>query len=138
MGSTVARGEWEWFGQAGHFICSRWCRFHLCTKVGPWLVSTVGEYVHPRHSGGREDAEAAWLKRNWPGEDIGPNRKYETMVFLSGVPCASPDCGCGLPAIDGSEVECVGYNTAKDARAGHLALCNKWASAPLPSPEVKP
>jgi hypothetical protein len=35
----------RWFGHAGHFICAEWCRFHLCTQVGPYLISTVGEYV---------------------------------------------------------------------------------------------
>ncbi len=58
----IPESKWEWFGNAGHFMCSQWCRFHLCTKVGPWLVSTVGEYVHPRHSAGGEQPEAAMAK----------------------------------------------------------------------------
>ena len=33
----------KWFGSPGHFICSFDCRFHLCTQVGDYLVSTVGE-----------------------------------------------------------------------------------------------
>jgi hypothetical protein len=121
------RGEWTWFGVPGHFICSRWCRFHLTTCVGPWLVSTVGEYVHPRHSQGSEKTETEWLKSNWPGEDIGYQRKYETMVFLAGEPCASSTCGCGLPAINGHEFDSNGYNNRGDAQAGHLAMCAKWA-----------
>jgi hypothetical protein len=119
--------KWKWFGNHGHFICGRWCRFHLATQVGKYLVSTVGEYVHPRHSGGSEVAESKWLSENWPGEDIGCNRKYETMVFYAGEPCKMKGCGCGLPQIQGLELDCKGYNNAGDAAAGHLALCRKWS-----------
>ena len=117
--------SWEWYGSAAHFCCGRWCRFHMATKVGPWLVSTVGEYVHPRHSGASEKTEAEWLKENWPGEEIGYGRKYETMVFEAGKTC---ECGCGLPTIDGSAVDFMGANTAGDARENHMALCRKYAS----------
>lgn len=121
-------GDWKWFGNAGHFICGQWCRFHLTTQVGTYLVSTVGEYVHPHHGAGSEQGEAEWLKKNWPGEDIGYGRKYETMVFRAGNPCDSPRCGgCGLPQIDGAELDCNGYNNAGDATRGHMALCEKWA-----------
>ena len=37
--------HWKWFGHAGHLCVGRWCQFHLCTSVGKYLVSTVGEYV---------------------------------------------------------------------------------------------
>lgn len=118
---------WQWFGHAGHFICGQWCRFHLTTKVGPWLVSTVGEYVHPRHCNGNERAEAEWLIKNPQGEEIGCGRFYETMVFRAGKPCEEPDCSCGLPSIDGSEVDFSGYKNAGDATRGHAALCLKYA-----------
>ncbi len=124
--------DWEWYGNPGHFLCSRWCRFHLTTKVGPWLVSTVGEYVHPRHSGS-EPKEAEWLKDNWPGEDIGYNRKYETMVFRAGEPCMAEGCGCGLPQIDGTECSSAGYNDAKAAKEGHMRLCQEYARKPEPT-----
>ena len=119
--------KWQWYGHAAHFCCGRWCRFHLATKVGSYLVSTVGEYVHPRHSNGSEKAEREWLKLNYPGGDIGFGRKYETMVFRAGKPCAAPDCGCGLPTTDGNELDMLGCNTARAARAGHMKLCRKWA-----------
>ena len=124
---AVSEAKWEWFGTPGHFICAAWCRFHLCTKVGPWLVSTVGEYVHPRHSKGNEEDETEWLTKNWPGEDIGIGRKYETLVFRAGKRCKLPECGCRQPAIDGSEVDFAAYNKRGDAAKGHLRLCRKYA-----------
>ena len=127
MTMAIPQEQWKWFGEAAHFICGRWCRFHLATKVGKYLVSTVGEYVHPRHGTGSEQGESDWLKKNWPGEDIGHERKYETMVFLAGKPCDSPLCGCGLPKIDGNELAMAGYNRADDATRGHAKMCVKWA-----------
>lgn len=118
--------DWKWFGVAGHFICGQWCRFHLCTQVGNYLVSTVGEYVHPRHSEGSELKENEWLKKNWPGEDIGAERKYETMVFLAGPVCTDKDCNCGMPRASG-ELDFKGYNRRKDAQEGHYKMCLKFS-----------
>jgi len=126
----IQPNDWKWFGVAAHFVCGRWCRFHLCTQVGKYLVSTVGEYVHPRHSRGNERDEDKWIEENWPGEDIGADRKYETMVFVAGRPCGSGKCMCGLPVPeDWHELDMAGYNLAGDATAGHMAMCLKWASA---------
>jgi hypothetical protein len=140
----IPKQRWKWFGHAGHFICAQWCRFHLCTKVGPWLISTVGEYWPER--GSREIHakvyKPAWLVANQQlrGDDfdhaymkefgfayIGYDRKYETMVFRAGDPCVSKDCGCGLPQISGLELDFTGYNKAWDAARGHMMLCQKWA-----------
>lgn len=123
----TAETKWQWFGSSGHYICGRWCRFHLCTKVGRFLVSTVGEFVHPRHGKGTEQGEADWLEKNWPGEDIGYKRKYETMVFKAGEPCVVPKCGCGMPKAIMPELDVAGYNTAAEATKGHMRLCRKWA-----------
>lgn len=118
--------QWKWFGSPGHFICAKWCRFHLCTQVGKFLVSTIGEYVHPRHGKGSEKDEQKWLELNWPGEDIGYGRKYETMVFRTGKPCTLPGCMCGQPVIDGVELDSRGCNTRQEANANHIELCEKW------------
>jgi hypothetical protein len=80
------------------------------------------------HGGGNEVKEAFWLKENWPGDDIGCNRKYETMVFKAGEICTAEGCFCGLPATNGQELDFRGYNTASDANAGHLELCRIWAT----------
>lgn len=137
--------RWKWFGNAGHFICSQWCRFHLCTKVGKYLVSTVGEYwperaVRKIHA---EVHDVAWLAENgalrgdefdhaymkrFGYETVGLDRKFETMVFKAGAPCKSEECGgCGLPQISGRELDFAGYNDAASAAQGHLKLCRKWA-----------
>lgn len=124
----ITPDKWIWYGTPGHFVCAWWCRFHLCTKVGEYLVSTVGEYVHPRHSGGNETTEREWLKKNWPGEDIGHGRKYETMVFRAGKICTDPKCNCKLPEIDGPELDYNPYNERGAASVGHYEMCAKWAN----------
>lgn len=140
MSEIIQPDQWEWFGNVGHFICGQWCRFHLTTKVGPWLVSTIGEYVHPRRSMGSEQTEIEWLRDNWPGEDIGYNRKYETMVFHAGDPCSAPGCNCGMPTISGDEEVSEGCNDAKAATEGHMRFCRQFAGIPEPEdmPKVEP
>ena len=121
---AVDPSTWRWFGTPGHFICARWCRFHLCTKVGRFLVSTVGEYLHPYVLGARNEAEEAEYLRKNGYMKIGRARKYETMVFRAGKRCS---CGCGLPRIAGPELITLPANTAKDASANHYAACLKWS-----------
>lgn len=125
----IERDKWEWFGNPGHFICARWCRFHLCTVVGKYLISTVGEYVPPHASGGSEMAENVWLSENWPGMDVGHDRKFETMVFIAG-----KRCKCGLPEIKrpANELDFSGYKTRGDAARGHEAMCLKYAEMQEP------
>jgi hypothetical protein len=134
---AIPQEEWQWFGTPGHLCVARDCRFHLCTKVGPWLVSTVGEWIPPER-----DRDEAWLEENWPGQEvddaaldaedvIGFGRKYETYVFKAGKPCASAKCGrCGLPAQGGPELDSMPANTTGDANRNHLAMCKKWAGRP--------
>lgn len=134
------KSDWKWFGSAGHLIVASHCRFHLFTQVGPWLISTIGEYVPDsgvqevlaKSRGielqGRGDyREADWMQKNGY-EEIGFGRTYETMVFLAGKPCDAPDCNCGQPEIDGCEQEMEPYNDRAAANAGHLAMCEKYAS----------
>jgi len=128
--NAIAPSGWKWYGHAGHFMCGRWCRFHLCTEVGPYVVSTVGQYVHPRHSKGTELTEIEWLEANPNGEEIGYQRFYETMVFRVTGHCRSYGCNCGLPSHDGSNIDFAGYNDPASATAGHMAMCEKWASQP--------
>lgn len=106
-GFILMKDSWIWYGNAGHLCVSNSCRFHLCTKIGQHLVSTVGEYY-----------KSADLVKQRIGS--GEKDYYETMVFKCGDPC---ECGCGLPDHDGSELECFRYSNAKDASEGHLKVC---------------
>lgn len=137
--------DWKWFGHAAHFICGHWCRFHLATQVGDYLVSTVGEYwpersVREIHAGvydplwlaeneilRGDDFDHAYMKR-FGFETIGYERTFETMVFKAGAPCTRKDCGCGLPEIYSSEEDFAGYNDARSATQGHMEMCKKWAA----------
>ena len=104
--------DWVWYGNAGHFIGGSECRFHLCTEVGDYLVSTVGEY-HPYL-----DKE----KRTIGG---GSADFYETYVFKrTGGRCG---CDCGLPEIDLGEIEGSRWATPKEANEGHLDACKRFA-----------
>ena len=137
----IPRSEWKWFGKVGHLIVGPWCRFHLCTQVGPYFVSTVGEYVPDdgvrdmlaEHRGnpleGRGDARFDdWMKK-CGYEEIGAGRKYETMVFLCGSECAVEDCNCGIPVpTDWQEIDASGYNSPRDAHEGHYSMCEKYAA----------
>jgi len=132
----IHKDEWEWYGQAGHFILGPQCRFHMATKVGKFWVSTVGELwpdapireIYAKVRGvtleGRGDAREVDYMQKIGFEKIGTSGTYETMVFLAGPPCDRPDCGCDLP-LPTSFADLGGerYETASEARAGHLRYC---------------
>lgn len=103
--------QWQWFGNAGHLCVASRCRHHLCTKVGDYLVSTVGEF-YARDN----DAKPT---------TIGCDRTYETFVFEAGSPC---ECGCGLPGMGSDEIDTLPANDAKTANANHMAMCRKYAA----------
>ena len=113
MMDKIPRDEWEWYGLAAHFCGAGRCLFHMATKVGDVVVSTVGRYRPSSIGDGDEEAE------------IGLDRKYETMVFSITGLCS---CGCGQFDIDvGNERDFRGYNTPLDARNGHMEMCKKWS-----------
>lgn len=68
----------------------------------------------------------AYMKR-FGFEDIGRDRKFESMVFKAGKTCTAKGCDCGQPEIDGSELDFDSYKTTGEANKGHLALCLKWS-----------
>jgi hypothetical protein len=120
---------WVWHGHVGHHICGAWMRFHMLTEVGNYLISTIGEMVTPGDSGGSERAEAEWLRKNFPGRDVGLGRKYETYVFPLGLEvCKEKDCGCNArQPSNWSELAGRGSNTRGDARNRHMELCREYA-----------
>lgn len=145
--SAIPRAEWKWFGHNGHLIVGQWCRFHLCTQVGPWMVSTVGEYWPERSTREIHASvyDPAWLAKNksrrgddfdyaymkhFGYEEIGCGRKYETMVFRAGAPCNADECGrCGMPIpADFAELNYAPYNDAGSATRGHMEMCEKYAA----------
>ena len=141
---SVKVSEWKWFGNVGHFICGDYCRFHLTTKVGKYLISTVGQ-LWPERSSREINAnilDNKWLSENvhlkgdnfdhaymkrFGYEEIGYDRTFETMVFKTGKACNAKECGCKLPEIYGSERDFSAYQTAVEATKGHMKLCLKWS-----------
>ena len=137
----MKKNKWIWMPHAGHFICSNSCRFKLNTYVGKYIVSTVGELWNERvvreiHA---QVYDNEWLNKNkhllgdtfdhaymkrFGYEEIGCDRKYETMVFKAR---KSEHKCCPYEIIVSEEVDFGGYNTSEDAYKGHLRLCKKWS-----------
>lgn len=109
----LAVSKWKWFGSPAHFICADRCRFHLATRVGRFVVSSVGNYFQKE-------------LQDKP-QEIGCFRLFETMVFRAGRVCRVKGCGCSLPRINGMELDFLPANTAGEAQKNHLALCMKYA-----------
>lgn len=135
----ITKDKWEWMPHAGHLIVGDLCQFHLTTRIGKYLVSTVGEYL-PEYQvreifaesrgvdlQGKGDARKADYMQKIGFEEIGYDRKYETMVFKA-VKCKPNEClACKWRQASGSDVDMVGYQTPSEASAGHLRMCQKWA-----------
>jgi len=133
----ITKDKWVWMPHAGHFICSDKCQFHLNTRVGKYIISTVGEYLPDSQVreilaecrgiklDGKGDArEYDWKKKaGW--EELGYNRTYETMVFKS--KNSNHKC-CPWEIKSGAEIDMDGYKDADSAYKGHLELCNKYSN----------
>jgi len=112
----VPSDKWIWYGHAGHLCVGHYCRFHLCTKVGQFFISTVGDYFPPG-----EDAR----------DTIGGGEKdfFETYVFTAkkGLKCKLNKCQCGMPNIDLHEIDGARVETAREAANLHMKMCRKYA-----------
>ena len=124
----IEKKDWEWDGFKKHFIGAHSCEFGMATRVGDWVVSTVGGYQPYKHF---KDDDVFLLKMNiknkYEYEDIGAYRKFETMVFK----CVKPKCDCCSFDLDVSqEHESLfgSYNSANEARIGHMEICEKVAA----------
>lgn len=142
----MSKKDWVWMPHAGHLIVGSDCRFHLSTYLGNgYMVSTVGEWwpdrqVREIHANIHDPEwyaenvkllgdsfDHAYMQR-FGFEEIGMNRKYETMVFKAEPAKHDPDYDCcPWTASDWSGVDFDGYNTATSAYRGHMAMCEKWA-----------
>jgi hypothetical protein len=119
---AIPISTWIWYGRAGHLCIGEWCRFHLTTQVGKYLVSTVGLWV-PHIEAPNEREDAAFLKKNPNGKMIGHNRFYETMVFSTTKHACL--CGCDLPVTNNRcDDYFSAYNNQVEARKGHMIMCN--------------
>jgi hypothetical protein len=114
---SISRLKWEWFGYPGHFICANDCRFRLCTKVGKFLISTVGDLHYSHDSGERRTLGA------------GKDSFFETYVFKAGPRCSDEACGCKQPTIDGSEIDGERCATAGEAQTLHIKYCEKYSQS---------
>lgn len=112
----IPPAKWEWFGYAGHFIAANSCRFRMCTKVGKYLISTVGD-MHYKEDGERKTLGA------------GDDSFFETYVFLAGPPCSVEGCNCGQPTLlSGSEIDGERCATGGEAQKLHMAKCHEYAA----------
>ena len=111
--------DWQWFGHAGHLCVGASCRFHLCTRVGKYLISTVGDY----YPYGQKDGS----KRETIG--AGEDSFFECYVFrvVGEDGCKDETCGCGMPEVRWLEIEGRRYATAGAAREAHMQACIKYA-----------
>ncbi len=105
------KSEWVWYGYAGHLCVGKQCAYHLCTRVGGFLVSTVGHYL-PR---GQDEMETI---------GIGDNAYFETMVFA----CDGDEPSGDPNVLSFSKLDCERYAKSIDAERGHRAMCEKYAA----------
>lgn len=136
---AVPKDKWVWMPHPAHLCVAQDCRFFLATKVGKYIVSTVGEYlpdvgireIFAKSRGvkleGMGDARRADYMKKIGYEDIGFGRKYETIVFPASKPSKSGCKACPYVISSGRDFDMKGYNTAEEAYKGHMALCAKWA-----------
>ena len=136
----MRKDKWVWMPHAGHFILGSKCRFHLNTYVNGYIVSTVGElwnerrvreihakiydkkwFKQNRHLLG-DQFDSAYFKR-FGYEEIGCDRKYETMVFEAK---RSEHKCCPYEMLNADSVDFEGYNNADNAYKGHLKMCSKY------------
>lgn len=138
----MKRSEWVHMPHPGHYICGFDCRFHLNTWVGKFIVSTVGEYfpdapvreifanIRGVKLEGMGDVRRSDYMEKIGFENIGYDRKYETMVFRSG-PFVPNSC-CPYRQEKGIDLYMRGYNSAEEAAKGHLEICTDWSTRKIP------
>lgn len=105
--------SWVWMPHAAHFVASEQCRFRMATVVNDFIISTVGDYF-PYGENFRKE--------------IGRNRFFETMVFLSKDNDNDSDyCDCCFKLTSGDELEMEPYNDSVSAVKGHINMCNTYS-----------
>jgi len=136
----ITKDKWIWMPHPAHFICSNDCRFVLATRIGKYIVSTVGEYwpdqavrrIHAEiydpiwytenSSKKGDDFDHQYMKK-FGYEEIGCGRKYETVV---GHAVKTERQCCPYSMVD-FDLDFQSYNKAEDAYKGHMKMCAKFA-----------
>ncbi|MBP8235143.1 MAG: hypothetical protein KAY22_22860 [Rhizorhabdus sp.] len=108
----IPHSEWKWYGYAGHLCVGSRCAYHLSTRIGKYLVSTVGHYLPNPKTGVMET--------------IGSGEAYfETQVFNCGGEEETGDpIILSYDTVDGKR-----YAKSIDAERGHYEFCQKYAEA---------
>lgn len=106
----IPQSQWEWLGTACHFVLADRCRWRLHTHVGRHCISSLGNL--------RDQAGDGPQRLDGAGTGKGPEMLYETMVFVEDGSIERYDC---------RSVDEDRYETAKEAAAGHMAMCRKYA-----------
>lgn len=112
----ISQSKWTWDGHAAHLIVGSKCQFHLATRVGDFIVSTVGEYRQSPVPGIRPDGTGDYAEFT----TIGVGRLFETFVFRAS--------GDGFGEVDAwDEIDTEIANDHDTATANHMKMCRKWA-----------
>lgn len=126
------KADWIFMPHAGHFIAGSKCQFRLNTYVNGYIVSTVGEYVVDSvvrqimcESRGIPFVQGDRGEHEFGYEDIGLDRKYETMVFKAQ---KAEDKCCPYKIIVQDEMDFAAYNERDEAYVGHMGMCEKWST----------
>lgn len=76
----LSAGSRMYYGQAGHFVGAKRCRFHLHTHVRGFCVSSVGEWFPKAQAHNADDWSVVGVEMSSVSGSF-----YETMVFQLGV-----------------------------------------------------
>jgi len=117
MANRIPESEWVWYGFAGHFIGGKDCAYHLCTRIGGYLISTVGMY-YPGLSRGASPTPIG----------AGKDAILETYVFR----CDGEDSD-GNPITGLNEIDSERYADSMEAERGHCRYCEKYATQGEPT-----
>ncbi len=135
----MQRNRWVWMPHPGHFIMGSSCRFRLNTFVGKYIVSTVGELwpdsairkIHAECRGivveGKGDEYDFNYMKAIGYEDLGMDRKYETMVFPASKNENKDQQCCPYRVAQFLELDSKGYNDPGEAYKGHMKMCERWS-----------
>lgn len=112
MKGPIPTSEWKWYGYAGHLIVASRCAYHLSTRIGGYLVSTVGDF--------RRDGDVKTRETIGAGDDA----FFETFVFK----CDGEEASGDPNVVAFSEIDRERYATSIEAERGHYRFCDKYAS----------